>query len=100
MHNSPVLERYIDTNNRNAEVGFALLKQQDVEPIMKAIAEMPDHMMKRRIDASTKFIGTVPNVMAVAWAKEWGVKLYSREWTERARKRLDDPDYSGLRLKV
>lgn len=100
MHNAPVLSRYIDTNNRNAEVGFALLKQQDVEPIMKAIAEMPDHMVKQRINASQKYIGSVPNVMAVAWAKEWGVRLYSREWTEKARKRLDDPDYAALRIKL
>lgn len=90
-----VQERFVDTST-----GFHLVKEQDCEQIIKAIKAAPEHMVRRRVNTqnSQRYIGSVPNVLAIAWAKEWGVRVYSKEWTERVVKRLKhDPNWSLLR---
>jgi hypothetical protein len=61
--------------------------------------ELPDHMRyTTNSQRSQRLVGTVPNVVALQWAKEWGVKLYSKEWLEKTRQRLKhDPNWKGLR---
>lgn len=80
----------------------SLVKQQDCEPIIKAIHEVPD-MVRRVVNtqSSNRYIGSVPNLIAVEWAKEWGVRLYSHEWKQKAAYRLkNDPNWSKLRVRT
>ena len=80
--------------------GFHIVKEQDCEQIIKAIKAAPEHMVRKRLNTqnSQKYLGSVPNILAVAWAREWGVPLYSRQWTERVAKRLrHDPNWRQLR---
>ena len=96
---SGISEHIIDTND--AKSTFHIVKTQDCEKVMAAVAALPEHLRYRsNTQDSQKLLGTVPNILAVAWAKEWGVKLYSRAWLERVSKRLrHDPNWSGLRVK-
>lgn len=89
-----VQERFIDT-----ATGFHILKEQDCEAIIKAIKAAPEHMARRmNTQNASRYVGSVPNILAVSWAKEWGVPLYSKEWQKLAARRLKhDPNWSKLR---
>ena len=90
-----VSERLIDT-----DTGFLLVKEQDCEQIIKAIKAAPEHMVRTRVNTqnSQKYVGSVPTILAVHWAKEWGVRLYSKEWTMKAHSRITkDPNWRLLR---
>lgn len=80
---------------------FHIVKVQDCSAILRAIKETPDHISSAYAAKSAmKYLGSVPNLIALNWAKEWGVKLYSHEWMEKARKRLmHDPDWSSLKVR-
>lgn len=91
-----VREYFVDRPNG----GFHLVKEQECDAILKAIKEAPDLMVRRRLDTqnSQKYVGSVPNILAIHWAKEWGVKLYSKEWTRLAHQRITkDPNWRLLR---
>lgn len=92
-----IRERFVDGSDGKLH----LVKTQDCEAILRTIKEMPDHVVQKKMrNASNRLVGSVPNILAVAWAKEWGVKLYSREWIEMSMKRLkNDPNWSALRVK-
>jgi hypothetical protein len=94
-----IRERIIDGDKSKGE--FHIIKTQDCEGIMKAIHAIPDHIMRSRINTqySQRYVGSVPNVVALRWAHEWGVKLYSKEWLEKTRHRLKfDPNWRKLRM--
>lgn len=90
-------ERIIDGDASKGE--FHIVKTQDCEKILNTMKELPDHMRQViNTQHSHKYIGTIPNIVALNWAHEWGVKLYSKEWLAKAAERLkNDPDWKGLR---
>lgn len=78
---------------------FRILSQQDCEAVITLMRETDTRRLRPSTQDATKLIGSVPNLLAVAWAQEWGVKLLSREWIERAQKRLKhDPNWRSLRV--
>lgn len=93
-----IRELFVDTND--AKSTFHLVKQQECDKILTAIRETPDHaFIRTNTQNSQKYLGSVPNIVALSWAKEWGVRLYSREWLEKVRHRLKhDPDWKYLRV--
>lgn len=97
MKSTAVRERFVDEND--AKNTFHLVKSQDCEPIMDAIAAIPpEQRLRMNTQRGHKYLGSVPNVVALQWAKDWGVKLYSRAWQERAAKTLKhDPNWNRLR---
>lgn len=92
-----IKERFVDGSDGKLH----LVKEQDCEGILRAIKDLPDLVVQKKLRAaSNRLIGSVPNILAVAWAKEWGVRLYSREWLEMSMKRVKhDPNWSALRVK-
>ena len=92
-----ISERFVSGDKSKAE--FHLVKTQDCQKILDAMKELPDHMRYTgHTQHSQRMVGTVPNILAVSWAKEWGVRLYSKEWLEKTAKRLKtDPNWKALR---
>lgn len=90
-------EFFIDENDKKNT--FHIVKTQDCEGIIKAIKELPDHNpYTGNTQDAHKYVGTVPNLCAVNWAKEWGVPPYSKEWLKKTVQRLKfDPDWKQLR---
>lgn len=79
--------------------GFHVLKTQDVESILKTVKRLPDSMSAHKFAKSEfRFKGTVPIIIAVQWAEESGTRIYSKEWREVVSRKLDDPEWKGLRL--
>lgn len=75
-------------------------KQQDCEAVITLMREAADMRRSRRPNTQEhmRLLGSVPNVLALAWANEWGVKLFSKEWLEKTKARLrHDPDWKLLR---
>ena len=92
-----IRERFIDENDDKNT--FHLLRSQDCEKIMEAVAAIPPSQRARmNTQRAHKYLGSVPNVVALNWAKEWGVALYSREWNDKAANRMkNDPEWNRLR---
>lgn len=90
----------MDYEARGADTGVLRIeRKQDVEHILKAIHAMPDLMTRRQVAGSgMKYVGSVPNLIAVKWATESGTRLYSKEWLEYARKQMDKPEWSKLKV--
>lgn len=95
---SNVRERIIDTKDDRGT--FHIYKQQDCEKMMDAIRDLPSYLREqRKTQEGVKYLGSVPNLLAVAWAKEWGVRLYGREWLQLTKRRLKhDPNWNRLRV--
>lgn len=90
-------ERIVDGDASTGE--FHIVKTQDCSKILDAMKALPDHMVQKVCTQhSHNYVGTVPNIIAVQWSREWGVKLYSKEWLEKTSQRLKhDPNWKGLR---
>lgn len=89
-----IAEQIVDTTD-----GFAIVKQQDCDKIIQAIQATGD-MARRTTNTqhSLRYTGSIPMILAAAWAEEWGVRLLSNEWREKAAQRLlNDPDWRSLR---
>ena len=97
MAGTAVREWSVDENDLKST--FHLVKTQDCEPIMKAISAIPaEQRAKFNTQRGHKYLGSVPNVVALSWAKEWGVRLYSKEWQAKSVDRLKhDPTWNRLR---
>lgn len=80
---------------------FALAKTQDVEPVIKAVQSMSNTFTRtQRKKSEMHYVGSIPVLVGVQWAKEWGVRLYSKEFMRLAAKRLKtDPNWAKLRFK-
>jgi len=90
-----IIDKYV----ANADGGLTILRQQDCEEILKVVHFLPDAMsMKKVAKSPRKLVATVPNIFIVQWAKEAGVRPYSREFHEVLQKKLKDPEFSRLRL--
>lgn len=98
LENSPVLERF-GPDSASDPGRVTIIKTQNVDAILRTIHELPEHMSRRKVAKSgQRLIGTVPNVIALKWAQESGLRLYSKEWMAYARKKLDDPEWAKLKV--
>ena len=81
--------------------GFLTIrKTQDVEPIIKAVHDMPDQITAAKYRRqATRYIGSVPAVIGLQWAKEAGVRYLSKEWREVCVRKLKEPEWSKLKLR-
>lgn len=72
----------------------------DAEPLFeytKGVAH--DNPRSVRAKKPGRMVGSIPFILGAQWAKEWGVKLYSKEWLEKAQKRIEtDPNFKKLRI--
>lgn len=80
--------------------GLIVLRSQECDKILQAVKEAKDYEVRTvNTQRSQRYLGSVPNVVAVSWAQEWGVKLFSAEWSEKASRRLKhDPDWKYLKV--
>jgi len=93
-----VKERWIDTNDDKGT--FHLYKTEDVQSVLDELKANSDDVARVRgtTQTSGKKLGTIPNLVAVQWAKEWNVNCYGKEWLALAGKRIKtDPNWRHLR---
>lgn len=66
---------------------------QDVEPVIEMNKVRSEGLNRK--DRSW-YVGTIPSVILERWAQECGHKIFSREWTEYAKKQLQSGDYRAF----
>lgn len=74
--------------------GTAVLESiQDVEDIFEENKSKADQLDKKN---DWWFIGTIPNQVCFQWAQESGTRIYSKEWMEVAKKKVQLPENSKM----
>lgn len=73
-----------------------VIRTQDTEPILDALKERSTHYTTN-LGGSGKYLGTIPPIVAVEWAKECGAAIGTKEWLVYAKKKLKSNEW--LRLK-
>lgn len=89
-------ERFVERSDGS----LVQIKTQDCDAVIAAMREVSEMQVRRRVNTQDhmKLLGSVPNVLALAWANEWGVAVYSKEWLEKTKNRLrNDPNWRLLR---
>ncbi len=81
-----------------ADGNLIISKTQNVDELLRAInfLEAP----RNTYGKSLKYLGSIPNVLALEWAKECGHPLYSKEWKEYSLKKLRSIEYAKLRPRL
>ena len=90
--------RRLDTVNglttyfeHDARAGQNILKHvQDVEPFIELNAVAAQQLDRRQ---SWWFIGRTPDSVHLQWQQECGHRVWSKEWMEYARSKLNSPEY-------
>lgn len=71
--------------------GKSIIKEvQDVEPLINKNKIEAEAFDKRR---EWWKVGEIPLNLCYQWAVESGTKLWSKEWQEVCKKKLNDPDF-------
>ena len=73
---------------------------QDVEPILRRNHELSTVLPNHAGDYRWRYVGEIPLVICQQWQKECGAAMGSKEFTEYDKKKLKDPDYKILLVKV
>lgn len=91
----PIVERlFLDSNGRD----FHFVKRQDVQGILDAAKDAAETLRPNTGPAGSKYLGTVPVLIAQQWAKECGASVGSREWAKYAKTKLKDGTWARLRV--
>ena len=68
---------------------------QDIDPIMAINKANQGHLNKKE---NWWYIGTIPDVLIIQWAKECGYKPYTKEWNEYSVQQLQKAEYRHLNI--
>lgn len=72
------------------EAGNAVLESiQDVEEIFEYNQVRAETLDKKK---DMWFVGTIPNNLCLKWAQESGTRIYSKEWMEVVKKKIQLPE--------
>jgi len=72
-----------------------IVREQDCEGLqtLKKMRELaPSHSGQDR----TRWVGSIPLVMAEEWSRECGAAIGTKEYAQYIKKKLADPDYKKL----
>lgn len=95
LPSSPIVEKlYLDPNGRDVH----FIKKQDVQGILDAAKDAAETLRPNTGPVGSKYLGTVPVLIAQQWAKECGASVGSREWAIYAKGKLRDGTWSRLRV--
>ena len=95
------MKRLIDDSNGiktyhsfDANTGKNVIESvQDVEPFFERSKLLAEGLNKKE---EWWYIGSIPDILIMQWAKECGAKPYSKEWQKYAVKQMNDRDYRKL----
>lgn len=91
-------DEYTQTRHEwhDTEPGKAVVNSiQDVEPYIEHNKRLAGKLNKKE---TWWYIGTIPNVLLVRWARESGLKMYTKEWQKYVIKQLNKPEYKQFNV--
>jgi hypothetical protein len=91
----PITERLVlDSDGKS----FHFVKQQNVQLIIDAAKDAAETLRPNTGPVGSKYLGTVPVLIAQQWSKECGAPVGSREWAKYAKGKLQDGTWARLRV--
>lgn len=69
--------------------GFRIHTEQECDDTLTAVREAADLIPRKTKGDGATFVGSIPVVQALIFAKECGSAVGTREWAEYARKKMD-----------
>lgn len=92
---SPIIERlFLDSDGKS----FHFVKRQNVQDVLDAAKDAAETLRPNTGPAGSKYLGTVPILVAQQWAKECGAAVGAREWAKYAKDKLKDGTWARLRV--
>ncbi len=93
--NQPYTEKlYLDPDGKS----FHIVKRQNVQAVLDAAKDAAETLRPNTGPVGSKYLGTVPVLIAQQWAKECGAAIGSREWAQYAKTKLKDGTWARLRV--
>lgn len=80
----------ISTYHKKEDGKDIFVEVQDVEPFKDLNKSIANNLDKKK---SFWLIGEIPLNICHKWSIECGHPMFSKEWQEYSKKRLNDPDY-------
>lgn len=88
-----IVEKYLYDQHEQVH---RVVRTADVQGELDAIAGLREHIVPNTGPAQGKYLGTVPNIIAVQWAKECGAAIGTKEWGKYAKTKLADGTWKKL----
>ena len=85
---------FLDSDGKS----FHFVKRQNVQTIIEAAKDAAETLRPNTGPVGSKYLGTVPVLIAQQWAKECGAAVGSREWAKYAKTKLQDGTWARLRV--
>lgn len=73
-----------------------IVRQQDCEGLLKTLRKMRELAPSHSGHDRTRWVGSIPLVLAEEWSKECGAAIGTKEYAGYIKKKLQDPDYKNL----
>ena len=77
---------------------FHFVKTQSVQQVLEAARDASETLRPNTGPVGSKYLGTVPVLIAQQWSKECGAVIGSKEWAGYAKKKLQDGTWAKLRV--
>lgn len=91
----PFTERiFLDSDGKSVH----FVKRQNVQDVLDAAKDAAESLRPNTGPVGSKYLGTVPVLVAQQWAKECGAAVGSREWAKYAKTKLKDGTWARLRV--
>lgn len=77
---------------------FHFVKSQDVQGVLDAAKDAAETLRPNTGPVGSKYLGTVPMLIAQQWAKTCGAAIGSKAWAAYAKSQLKDGTWAKLRV--
>jgi hypothetical protein len=91
-HSDPIRERWVDTPD-----GFQIQYVQSCKDTLRAVHDAAELIPRKTKADGATFSASVNMVQALAWAKECGCPMGTREWIAYAKTKLNG-DFSKFKV--
>lgn len=91
------VQKYV---RHNGDGTMTVCSQQDVDAVLASNREQAKEPVKGRLTKRGRWgvkVATIPHLIWLKWLQEEGWDAYAPENNARLTKKLNDPDYKGLR---
>jgi hypothetical protein len=73
-----------------------IVREQDCAGLLKTLKKMRELAPRHSGQDRTRWVGSIPLVMAEEWSRECGAAIGTKEFAQHIKKKLADPDYKNL----
>jgi hypothetical protein len=84
-------EKILEQDNK-----IHVVREQDCAGLLKTLKKMRELAPSHSGHDRTRWVGSVPLVLAEQWSKDCGAAIGTKEYAQFVKKKLADPDFKNL----